>query len=356
MHRVAAVLAAAALIAACHAEMENVPLAQQNIYFSDKFYDVEALAPDHALIVGYGGKVLETKDGGLSFTRLQTGTELALFDAAVQGSHIWIAGQEGLLLHSADGGKTFEQQQSGTQNYLFAIHFVNEQHGFAVGDKSALAETTDGGKTWQTRTLEVTRPADAAGSIEENPDLELAMQDPVLYDVRFLNEQTGWVVGEFGRILRTDDGGKSWKEQQGTLMGGDTGIVDPMDIPTFFGITVISDKVAIVSGLEGRIAHTEDGGTTWKFDDMKLDYPIVDPLYVSFVTPDGTGWAAGAAGEVVTRKPGDPAWTRANMGMSLFTWIRSIDFADAQNGWLVGGYGNILHTTDGGKSWRICLG
>jgi photosystem II stability/assembly factor-like uncharacterized protein len=31
-------------------------------------------------------------------------------------------------------------------------------------------------------------------------------------------------------------------------------------------------------------------------------------------------------------------------------------FLDRQNGWLVGGYGLILHTTDGGETWLPCFG
>lgn len=344
---------AAALFAACHAGVEDVPLTQQKIYFSDKFFDVAAIGPERALVVGYGGKILETTDGGFSFETRTSGTDLALYDVSVVGERIWISGQEGLILHSADGGKTFAPQTSGTQNYLFAIEMIDESRGFAVGDRSTLVRTTDGGKTWVAETL---TPVQPEGQDPNDPDLMLAMQDPVLYDVRFLNENVGWVVGEFGRILHTTDGGATWREQQATLMGEATGIVDPMDIPTFFGVHPVSEREAIVTGLEGRIARTTDGGATWAFEPMTLDYPIVDPLYDSYVTSDGTGWAVGAAGEVVTRKAGDAAWTRANLGNPLFTWIRSVDFSDPQHGWLVGGYGNVLHTSDGGKSWRLCVG
>lgn len=352
MRRIGPTLLSIALLAACHADVENVPLTEQKIYFSDKFFDVEAIGPDHAMVVGYGGKILETKDGGLSFTALDSGTHLALYDVGVVGEKIWISGQEGLIVHSADGGKTFSPQKSGTENYLFAIHMLDEKRGFAVGDRSTLVETKDGGETWEARKV----APESAGEEEENPDLLLAMQDPILYDVHFLDESTGWVVGEFGRILRTDDGGATWREQQKTLMGEETGIVDPMDIPTFFGVHPVSAEEAIVTGLEGRIARTTDGGETWAFETMTLEYPIVDPLYASYVTSEGTAWAVGAAGEVVTRNPEDEQWKRADLGMSLFTWIRSVDFSDPEHGWLVGGYGNILHTEDGGKSWRICFG
>lgn len=32
--------------------------------------------------------------------------------------------------------------------------------------------------------------------------------------------------------------------------------------------------------------------------------------------------------------------------------LEDISFPDAQNGWAVGGYGTIMHTSDGGKSWQ----
>jgi len=52
----------------------------------------------------------------------------------------------------------------------------------------------------------------------------------------------------------------------------------------------------------------------------------------------------------------DGDWKNAQLGMPLTTWMRSIDFFDENNGWIVGGYGMILHTTDGGKSWLPSLG
>ncbi len=336
-------------LAACHAEIEEVPLASQNIYFSDKYYDVKALGPEHAVIVGYGGKILETTDGGATFTRVASGTELALYKIFARGKQMWISGQEGLILHSADEGKTWEKQKSGTNDYLFSIFFADENHGFAVGDRSALIETVDGGKTWKVRKIK--RSFD-----ETNPDLALAMQDPIFYDIRFTDSQNGWIGGEFGRLLRTADGGQTWTEHQETLMSVETGIVDPMDIPTFFGLSLVSSQEAFAAGLDGKIAHSTDGGNVWRFDPMKLDFPIVDPLYQPLVTADGTAWAVGAAGEVVTRKAGETEWKRADLGMQIFTWMRAIDFVDAQNGWIVGGYGTILRTSDGGKSWRLCLG
>jgi len=67
--------------------------------------------------------------------------------------------------------------------------------------------------------------------------------------------------------------------------------------------------------------------------------------------PDGTRWGVGAAGEVIKRGPADPAWVRAKIGQDVLTWLRGIHFSDQQHGWMVGGFGLIFRTTDGGKSW-----
>jgi photosystem II stability/assembly factor-like uncharacterized protein len=343
---VALVLAAPA----CHHHGEDVPLTSQNIYFSDKYYDVKALGADRALIIGYGGKILETTDGGASFTRIESGTDLALYKLfPLDANHLWISGQQGLILASADGGKTWQKQNSDSQEYLFSVFFLNESHGFAVGDRSAITETTDGGKTWKAR--KVARSTEGVDS-----DMQLAMQDPIFYDIRFTDEKNGLIAGEFGHLLKTSDGGQTWTPGQNTLMTPESGIVDPMDLPTFFGSYLLSGQEAIVTGLDGKIARTRDGGQTWRFEPMKLAFPIVDPLYQPYVTKDGSSWAVGAAGEVVHLPAGQTEWTRADLGMQIYTWLRSVDFADPQNGWLVGGYGTILRTTDGGKSWRQCLG
>ena len=42
---------------------------------------------------------------------------------------------------------------------------------------------------------------------------------------------------------------------------------------------------------------------------------------------------------------------RANIGQEVSTWLRGVSFSDPQYGWLVGGYGLVYHTEDGGKSW-----
>jgi photosystem II stability/assembly factor-like uncharacterized protein len=105
--------------------------------------------------------------------------------------------------------------------------------------------------------------------------------------------------------------------------------------------------------LEGKIVETTDGGKSWKFIAEDVSAFSTDPLY-ALSLHDGNGWISGGAGRVLQLQ-GD-AWKPASLGLPVVPWLRSVDFLDENSGWIVGGYGTIIHTTDGGKTWRMSVG
>ena len=179
----------------------------------------------------------------------------------------------------------------------------------------------------------------------------LAAADPIFYDVKFTDKQNGWIVGEFGKILHTTDGGETWKDQTKTQMEGSQ-YMDLLDLPSLFGLWVRDPQHAAATGLEAHISATDNGGEKWSYQKVDGgDVKLVDPLFDGVQFPDGSGWAVGAGGQVVRTTAGTDTWTRANIGQEVATWLRGVSFSDPQYGWLVGGYGLIYHTEDGGKSW-----
>ena len=103
-----------ALAMGCHREVEMVPLMERTIYpRTDRFYDVQALSKDRAIVVGYGGKIVETRDRGRNWTILPSGVDVALYGVRfVDDDHGWVVGQDGVILATADGGKTWTKQES----------------------------------------------------------------------------------------------------------------------------------------------------------------------------------------------------------------------------------------------------
>jgi photosystem II stability/assembly factor-like uncharacterized protein len=364
---------AVAAVAGCHRHEEWEPLLSQKVYVSDRFYDIEILGPKEVLIVGYNGKLLHSTDFGSSWNIIPSGSANGLFSVSfAPGSKIgWIVGQGGVIQKSTDGGKTWTTQggklfmtdecraaggdPDATDESdkcplapLFAVSAIDENNAVAIGDRSIITVTKDGGKTWNTSTL---RPV-VAPTEDEDPNAGIAFEDPVLYDVQFLTPQLGFVVGEFGKILKTTDGGATWLDKQGSLVGDE--YFDIMELPTFFDVDFRGENEGYAVGLEGRVARTTDGGETWAWVEHNVeDYDA--PFYSVEILPGGTVWGVGGSGQAI-HAPAGGELGKGNLGTRVTNWIRDVEFYDDNVGWMVGGFGFIMNTTDGGKTWFRRIG
>ena len=109
----------------------------------------------HGFVCGNQGRFAGTSDGGKTWIKpaqLPTEQWLSEYDwLAITGvnQHLWIGGAPGShLLHSRDGGRTWEVQRTNQMLPLFDLHFVDAQHGWAVGALGTILSTRDGGLTW----------------------------------------------------------------------------------------------------------------------------------------------------------------------------------------------------------------
>jgi len=406
--RLALFAVTALVVAGCHGSGDYEPLGTQKIYVSDKFFDVAALDEQNVFVVGYGGKILSTPNGGLSWDLVDSGTDSGLFSISFSDDkNGWIVGQEGMILRTLDGGKSWTRQTPeifttadcrdpefresiyidcrlekdaaaeilrslGSKNldtpeveevrltrecrqfaseecpqaYLFSVQALDADTAVAIGDRSVFMRTDDGGANWNVQTL-------VALNTDIDPNWAIVFEDPVLYDVEFVDKLNGFVVGEFGKIYQTDDGGKTWMGRQQSLM--DETIFDIMDLPTLFDVEIGADgKSGVVVGLDGRVGRSTDGGTTWAFEPHGVK-EYVDPFYSGTVLEDGTVWAVGSSGQVV-KTDDEGVLAKGTFGTAINSWVRRIRFIDNENGWVVGGFGLIMNTTDGGKTWYRRMG
>ncbi len=220
--------------------LPGVLKAQQKIY-DDLF---SAIFPNEkeGWASGRWGCILHTGDGGKTWVRQNTGTDLTLSSVFFMDSkHGWAVGEEGIIIHTKDGGKTWEKQKSPVRFFHMKVHFENPQKGWIASEQTHILYTEDGGKTWS---------------------IQFKDQDFILKSISFCDPLHGWAVGEFGFIYHTRNGGKTWEIQAGEYaLSVSTGEIEG---GTFlFDVVAINPQTAWAVGIDGYVIKTENGGKIW---------------------------------------------------------------------------------------------
>jgi photosystem II stability/assembly factor-like uncharacterized protein len=127
---------------------------------------------------------------------------------------------------------------------------------------------------------------------------------------------------------------------------------------TLRGVSAVSDRIAWASGVRGTILRTDDGGATWRrltiSDSEQFDFRDVDGMgdRVAYVLSIGSGESsriyktidAGATWSLQFTNRDPKAFFDA---MAFWNADRGIAFSDSVDGQLV-----ILRTDNGGKTWN----
>ena len=256
----------------------------------------------------------------------------------------------------------------------------DDNRGWAINRQAQVFVTNSAGTTW-------TKVSDSQASSGESIS--------TAEDVQFVSGMDGWAQAGLS-VWRTSDGGATWQQTLSTRTPGVNGQ------PT--GIYAIDKNRVVVSGSNGQIYLTKDGGGTWKIEspvpgnfdfsdvwfadekrgwltgsrssrpllmqtldggeswkEIAVDFDIL-PTSVCFV--GGQGWLAGArrvetgssvtlAGVLLQSNDGGKYWTATEFDPNepFFTSVR---FSDTTHGWLVG-RDTLYRTEDGGKTWQRSL-
>lgn len=343
-------------MAGCSNHEQTVELNNDLIRRTDKFFDVAHATGGVFITVGYDGRILRSEDNGQTWQEISPRpTEWSLTQVTFIGDAGWAVGHNGTIVHSRDGGKTWTPQQSNTEKTIFSVTFVDNLHGWACGDESTWLSTSNGGETWEAHRVEVSQ----VGLSEET---SLAVPDIIYYSVKFVNQQEGWMVGEYGNIRHTSDGGKNWDAQHESLLDAlveKGGNKDVMTLGAFFRVNFIDKDHGLAVGAGGAVAITDDGGKKWRWvsrEGEKADIPPLHLYNVAAPSNDGKLVLVGTNGTIITSENGGTDWKPAKAPGGVFTWINGLAFGEGGKGVLVGGKGLILLTDDAGLSWRTLTG
>ncbi|MFA5113710.1 MAG: hypothetical protein WC529_05390 [Candidatus Margulisiibacteriota bacterium] len=268
----------------------------------------------------------------------------------------------------------------GLYRIFTSVCFPTAQTGYAGGIylngvtadyKPYIIKTTDGGTTWAETNL-----TDYATVC-------------AVTDLYFADENTGWAVNSYlgmsgmaKNLFRTTDGGASW-QTGGIVRASSAGSVGAQlkvlpDYLSLIGITAVPNSggkydvwaVGAPWAITGTnmIFKSTDSGATWAVQDSTAFSAPADARKVYLITDvdfvdNNTGYVTGVGivgfspvvsslyGKVFKTTDGGTTWTQLATGMTSTPALLGVDFADANNGVVVGAYGTMLKTADGGATW-----
>lgn len=233
-----------------------------------------------------------------------------LLAIACAGARIVAAGQRGHIVYSDDDGAHWTQAAVPVSSDLLALSFPSARRGWAVGHGGVVLHSDDGGATWRRqlggreanelalRHFESRAAVDprAAALLQREKAQGADGSTPSFLDVHFSSETSGFVVGTFNRILRTDDGGRTWTpwmdrtqnpndlhfyavrgSARGIFLAGEQGMVwrfepqaqrfEAVATPykgTLFGLVATDAGTLLAYGMRGRLFRSDDEGRQWQ--------------------------------------------------------------------------------------------
>ena len=266
------------------------------------------------------------------------------------------------LYHTTDGGETWQIIHS--DGGIRSFHFINSQFGWM--NNGELNRTADGGHTWTTIVTPMSGITGSLWSFYLQDDGKVGWIAGGIFYTRdepsdCFNNASGYLPGGTpaclsGTIFRTDDGGRSWRQQPTSKYIG-----------RFMSISFVDEKHGWAAG-DADVIHTTDGGNTWsnvnRFKKGCTDYyelPDYQPAGITFMdrkngllmfdfglvaksTDGGNTWcgiadlpSSASAEQCTTELPGK---------------FRDIAFKDANHGIGLDCVGVLFETRDGGASWQ----
>ena len=190
----------------------------------------------NGLAVGGAGTLLETKDGGSTWNAVESGTKVGLFGIGIAGEHRLVCGQLGTVLKE-EGGK-WTAIKTGFEQRLLNIDVNAAGLTIAVGEFGTVLRSKDGGKTWDKRELPWASYRDDG-------------YEPHMYTVDVQDSGRIILGAEFSYVLVSDDGGETFK----LANKGEKSI---------FAMHLLADGTGYAAGQEGMVLKTTNNGDSWE--------------------------------------------------------------------------------------------
>ena len=225
--------------------------------------------------------ILRTVDGGESWESIQVfGSQqhyihVNLFYFLTENEGLLFAENHengnhcGIIKKTFDGGQTWEEVYQEQGHYIDDVHFFNESRGIAVGSCywsiPVYLETLDGGNTWEVSNV----------------------IDDVLYDICFLNNDTGYISAPCDGIYKTTDAANSWE------------LIETSRCPQ--KISFVNSQIGYASTYHAPyVLKTINGGESW----FELEQPSTNHVNDLHFFDEMNGLVFGDAGIIFKTQTG----------------------------------------------------
>ena len=296
----------------------------QNSGTSEVLRGVYFLNSQTGWVVGHSGKILKTLNSGNSWFHLNSGTSYGLKSIQFidQNTGWSVGGAQGsntnIIIKTTNGGLSwFTQYYSTSIGIAHDLFFINSNTGWVAcsGNNGKVLKTMNGGQNW------------------------IELYTGVNYNITncyFLDQNVGWVVGDYGAIFKTTNGGNSWITQYSNTTQG------------LIGLFIQNSNIGHITGHNGTYLKTTNGGLNWI---SKVSGSTQRMSAICFVDVN-TGWMVGGANpggntHILQTTNGGDNWFFQTIPTT--SWLGDIMFVNSNTGWSVGNYGTIIKTTTGGN-------
>jgi photosystem II stability/assembly factor-like uncharacterized protein len=198
-------------------------------------------------------------------------------------------------------------QTSGVTNQLNDVNFIDNNTGWIVGRQGTMLRTTNGGNSWS---------AQNSGTTED------------LNAIHMINVNLGYAVGDRGRILKYN--GTSWS----ALSTGETRHV--------YGVHFVNENIGWAVGDWGRLYYTSNGGSSWRNQNDPTNSTKFNAVYA---LSESEAWAVGTNGRIL-RYNGN-TWGVRTSGVNVE--LLGVHFLNSNFGFAVGKNSTILFWD--GNAW-----
>jgi photosystem II stability/assembly factor-like uncharacterized protein len=220
-----------------------------------------------------------------------------------------------ILLITASGATAqvgWFDQSTGDDTVLFGVEMLDASIAVAVGPDGVILRTTDGGSSWK---------------------LVPSGTQQVLRRIRFHSPTLAVITANEGEMLKSTDAGATWSPlQTGTTKG-------------LYDVHFFDENRWIAIGQGAYITETTDGGVTWTQKASGTNN------WNEVAFRGSLGLMAGNKGDINVTTNGGTSWTKRSSPDDLE--LRSVSIGDDSTAVMSGINGTLIKTTNKGRHWKL---